>query len=393
MKIKAYKRKNGKVGIRNKIVIMSVDECLDGIARSIASEYKDIVIVTNHYTCMYGGNEELVQNMIGIGKNPNVSRVLLLTMGCGSIDPNIIGEELKENFTPCSILNVQEEKGTLNTIAKGKEIIRQYCKEAKKEERTDCDIADLIFGVKCGGSDTSSGLASNPSVGKAADKLIDMNSTVVVGELIELVGCEKVLCERAINPQVAEKIDRLILAEEARWNIEGADAEIMSIGNSVGGLTTIEEKSLGAVYKTGTKPVQDVLEFNHNIFETPKQKGLYLSEVTHLCGGSGVNFAAVGANIILWTTGSAGFENPIVPTIRVSGNTDLINDDIDIDASRIIIGETSIDQVSETIIEKAMKVANGEKTAIEDIGYSYMSLYQKDRRLESYLSNENCVLK
>ena len=392
MEILAYKRANGKIGIRNKIVVMSVDECMDGIARSIARNHEDVVVITNHYTCMYGGNEELVLNMIGVGTNPNVSKVLVLTMGCGSIDPKIIGTELESNQTEYQILNVAEQKGTVNTVKAGKEIVDDFIAKAELEKRETCNIEDLIVGIKCGGSDTSSGLASNPSVGRAADTLIEKNATVVVGELIELVGCEDVLCKRAVSEEVASKIERLILAEEARWDVPGADAEIMSIGNSVGGLTTIEEKALGALYKTGTKEIKGILEFSHLEIEKPTDKGLYLSEVTHLCGGSGINFAAIGANAILWTTGSAGYENPIVPTIRISGNAELLNDDIDIDAKKIISGEESVEAVSDRIIDRLVKVSNGEQTSVEGVGYSYATFYQKDRRLEHYTNNKkpNC---
>ncbi|MCG8484029.1 MAG: UxaA family hydrolase [Clostridia bacterium] len=385
MKFLGYKRPDGSVGIRNKVLIVAIDECIDGVARKINESLNDAVVLTNHYTCMYGGNEELVENIIGVALNPNIAGVLVLTMGCGSIDSKLITEPVIKSGKKAYALNCQLEKGSKQTVKRGIEIVQELSKYAQSLKREEVELSNLIVGVKCGGSDTSSGLASNPSVGKAADKIVDFGATAIVGELIELVGCEDILSKRAVNEEVANKLSFLIEMEEKRWDIPGANAEIMSIGNSIGGLTTIEEKSLGALYKTGTKPIQGVLAFSHEGIEKPTSKGLYLSEVSHLCGASGVNFAAMGAQVILWTTGSAGFENPIVPTIRVSGNEDLINDDVDIDATTIISGKESVNDVAERIVEKVISVANGEDTNVEGIGYSYCTLYQKDRRLEHYI--------
>lgn len=250
----------------------------------------------------------------------------------------------------------------------------------------DAPISKLFVGIKCGGSDTSSGIASNPSVGLAADKLIDMGASAVAGELLELLGCEHILKERAVTPEVFEKIEQLISDEEKRWHVEGTQVETMSVGNSIGGLTTIEEKSLGALAKTGSKPIQDILRINAKKLEKPEVPGMYLSETTMLCGGSAMHFAALGCQVILWTTGGAGFNNPIVPVIRVSGNSQLINEDIDIDATGIMRGEDSLENVSEEILKTLAGVINGEKTAIEDFGYAYCSLIQKDQRVERLLS-------
>ena len=189
-----------------------------------------------------------------------------------------------------------------------------------------------------------------------------------------------------------EKIEILINNERARWSVEGTDVETMSIGNSVGGLTTIEEKSLGALHKMGTKPIQDVLQINKDFIEKPTKAGFYLSEVTMLCGGAGVNYAALGAHIILWTSGAAGFNNAIVPVIRVSGNSDLMNDDIDVNVAEIMEGTMGISQGADLIVQKVLEIANGTPTKIENYGDSTMTLYQKDQRVEKML-NLKCVNK
>jgi len=383
-----YKRPDGQVGIRNHIMILAIDECAEGIAQAIKQKVPECVVVTNHYTCMYGGNEEMVNTMIGAALNPNVAGVLVLNMGCGSIDPALVIDPIKQAEKPVFNLSIIKSRGTRQTINDGIQLANELVSIAGKVKPEPTPISKLVVGIKCGGSDTSSGIASNPAVGNAADQLVDLGATCVAGELIELITCEDILRERAVTDEVADKIERLIMEEERRWHIEGTDVETMSIGNSVGGLTTLEEKALGALHKTGTRPIQDVLEINPQGIQKPTTPGFYLSEATHLCGGSGMHFAALGAQVILWTTGGAGFNNPIVPVVRVSGNAAQITDDIDVDVSGIMSAEQSVIEGGDAVIECLNKVVQGEKSAIEDVGFAFCSLYQKDQRLERLICKE-----
>lgn len=385
MEFLGYERADGSVGIRSKILIIAVDECCEGIARRIAQEDKDSVVVTNWYTCMLGGNEETFYQMIALGQNPNAAGAIVISMGCGSILPSQIADPIRKTGKPVFELTCQHEGGTLKTIAKGIEYIAEIRKEIDLQKPVKVPLSRLIVGVKCGGSDTSSGIASNPAVGLAVDKLIDKGASCIGGELFELIGCEQKLLERAVSEEVKERIVGLIRNEKLRWGVEGAQVETMSIGNCTGGLTTIEEKSLGALHKMGTKPIQGVLQINRYGVEKIKTPGFYLSETTMLCGGAGVNFASLGAQMILWTSGAAGFECPLLPVIRVSGNTQLYNDDMDIDARGILLGTAGIEDVAEAICQKVLSVAGGEKTALEGIGFSTMTLYQKDVRVENLL--------
>ncbi|KZL01260.1 MULTISPECIES: UxaA family hydrolase [unclassified Pseudovibrio] len=383
---RGYQREDGSVGIRNLIMVIAADECAEGIARAISEKTPGTVVVTNYNTCMYGGNEEMIGTMINAATNPNIAGALVINMGCGSITPDLVAGPIRATGRPVETLTCIKESGTVSTIREGLKRIAKIVEHADATPMVDAPISKLLVGIKCGGSDTSSGIASNPSVGLAADKLIDMGASAVAGELLELLGCEHILKERAITSKVSEKIDQLISDEEKRWHVEGTQVETMSVGNSIGGLTTIEEKSLGALAKTGSRPIQDILRINATKLEKPEAPGMYLSETTMLCGGSAMHFAALGCQVILWTTGGAGFNNPIVPVIRVSGNSQLINEDIDIDATGIMRGEDSLENVSEQILKTLEGVINGEKTAIEDFGYAYCSLIQKDQRVERLLS-------
>jgi len=390
MKFSAFRRADGSVGIRNKILIVAVDECCDGIARQIAKESEHTVVLTNWLTCMLGGNEETYRQLIAVSENPNVAGVIVIAMGCGSIEPEQIQAAIAHTKKPCKTYTSDKLGGTRATIEAGKQSVREIESYIATLEKTECMISDLVIGIKCGGSDTLSGITANPCVGKAIDRLIDLGATCIGGELFELLGCEEILAGRAVSQAVADKIVTLIENEERRWSVPGVDIETMSIGNCVGGLTTIEEKSLGALYKMGSKPIQDVLQINKDFIDKPTEKGFYLSEATMLCGGAGVNYASHGAHIILWTTAAAGFNNAVVPVIRVSGNKKLLNADIDVDASGMIDGSSGVEAISEIIIEKVLAVAAGELTSIEGLGDSTMTLYQKEQRVETLL-NLQCV--
>lgn len=384
MNFQGYVRQDGSVGIRNKILIIAVDECCDGIAQNIAKSNSNAVVLTNWYTCMLGGNEETLNQMIANAQHPNVAGVLVIAMGCGSILTEQLTDVIQNK--PVEAFVVQQEGGTRNSIKKGIKMINDMQEHIDGLTRVEVPMSKLVVGIKCGGSDTSSGIASNPSVGLAADKLIDLGGICIGGELFELQGCQVPLNERAVSKEVSQKIERLIENERLRWSVEGVDVETMSIGNSIGGLTTIEEKSLGALHKFGTKPIIDILEINDKVVERPTESGFYLSEATMLCGGAGVNFASYGAHMILWTSGAAGFENPLVPVVRVSGNEDLINDDIDVDATGIMNGTVTMESVANNIIDTLQLKASGEKTAVEGFGSATMTLYQKDQRLDQLLN-------
>lgn len=390
MKFIGYQRPDGDVGIRNRILLIAVDECCEGIVRTIAKQFPEAVVLTNYYTCMLGGNEETLQQMIAVGKSPNVGGVLIVAMGCGSILPEQIAKPLSEYGQAADTLTCQQAGGTRAAVSLGIEKTSALLERAKQHKRAEFPISRLVVGVKCGGSDTSSGIASNPSVGAAVDRLIELGATAIGGELFELQGCEAILHRRAKTSEVAEKIEKLITNERLRWSVSGTDIETMSIGNSVGGLTTIEEKSMGALHKMGSKPIEDILEINQFGVDRPEKPGFYLSEASMLCGAAGVNFAAMGAHLLLWTSGAAGFNNALVPVLRISGNKDLINPDIDIDATGIMDGSYGVEDVAEQILLKICDTASGTPTAIEGIGDAAMTLYQKERRVETLLGLSGC---
>lgn len=385
MEFQGYLRPDGRLGIRNKVLIVALDECCHGFARRIAGNDDDVVLLINHYTCMLGGNEETFNQMVAACYNPNVSGILVIAMGCGSI----MIEHFVNHAAPCGkpieTLACIDEGGSRKAIACGKEKLNHLLAHKDTVPRKKGTMADLFIGIKCGGSDTSSGIASNPSVGKAADKIIAQGGSAVAGEMIELVGCDNQLRRRAVTEAVGDRLVAEVQKELSRWSVEGTQVESMSIGNCVGGLTTIEEKSLGALHKTGTAPIQDFLGINAQQVDRPHTPGFYLSDVSHLCGGAGTNFVALGVQAVLWTSGGAGFDCELCPVIKVSGNSAVFNEDMDINATGIMDGSATVDTVSDAILERLESVCQGHPTATEGYGSTFLTIYQKDVRVESLL--------
>jgi altronate dehydratase large subunit len=389
MQFNGYIRPDGSVGVRNYVLIMPVVSCMEGVARAIAAQLDDALVVSQEHGCLYGGNEQVGHGMVGIGANPNAAAVLLLGMGCESFTPSVIATPLEKTGKPVRVLSALKEGGIRRTFAKGLQIARELQDYAKSVQRQPADISALTVAVKCGGSDTSSGLASNPSVGQAADLLVDAGAKVLFSEPIEMVDGEAVLAALAATPEVAEDIRTLVSQEEKRWSVPGVKTEFMCMGNVLGGLTSIEEKSLGSILKSGSKPIKGVLPFNAQGLTKPTEAGLYIQEGTHWDPHAITHFAAAGAQIILFTTGfGACLESPLSPTIRVSGNPESIatvGDDIDVDASGIMLGTDSIEAVGERILAKILAAANGERTRVEGLNNVGFSFYNKDQRLEHFL--------
>jgi altronate dehydratase large subunit len=388
MEFKGYIREDGSVGVRNFYLLLGVCDAVEGIVKGIAREFNDVITVTSAHGCPAAGNEQVINNMAGLANNPNVVGVLIIGIGCEGVKPEMI-VDLIDTKKPVEILEVVDEKGTRNTIERGIGIIRGMKKAFGQPKRESVDIGKLVVGVKCGGSDTTSGIAANSSVGAAVDKLVDLGATVLFTEPIECIGGEAELMARAVNPTVANQIKETVSLEQKRWTVPGTEVEFMCIGNIMGGLSTIEEKSLGAIHKSGSRPIQGVLEYSDRVLERPKKNGLYLQDGTMLFSHCLTHLAAAGCQLLIFTTGiGAAVSSQLLPTIRVCGNPDSYKkmiDDMDINAGTIVEGSESINGVGERIVARLIRVAEGEKTKIEDVGYAGFAIYKKDPRLEYFI--------
>ena len=372
-----FARPDGQVGIRNHLLVLFTVVCAEEVSRRIAYQLDDAV-VAGWRDC--NASPHATRKMLRVAANPNVGAVLLLSLGCESSDASALAEEIRALGKPVDLVSIQAEGGTRSAVAAGVE--RGRALQAIPVDRVEVGLADLIVGVECGGSDTTSGIAANPAVGVMADAVVAAGGTVLFEETNELLGCERALVERAETPAVADEI--LAAIRVARdWGARTGQRAI-SAGNIEGGLTTIEEKSLGAVCKTGASPVRGVLHGGE--WERPDRPGLHLLAPFYVSaegwtGGGTISdpngvteLAACGAHLVVFTTGRGSVTGSgIVPVIKVCGNPETyvrMRENMDVDAGRIVTGEATIAEVGAEILALVARTAAGARTAAEEMGHT-----------------------
>ena len=265
------------------------------------------------------------------------------------------------------MITIQGEGGTLKAYAKGVSISRKFAQELSLEKKVECDISELILGMECGGSDTTSGLASNPTCGVASDILVGMGGTSILSETTEFIGAEHVVARRGINEKVSQEILDLVRGCEERAMALGEDIRggQPTPGNIEGGLTSIEEKSLGCIHKSGTAPFQGVLQYA----DIPAEKGLFIMDTPGQDIESITGMVAGGAQVVIFTTGrGTPTGNPLAPVIKLTGNYHTfknMEDNIDFDVSEIVSGHKTIKEMGEQLFEEIVEVCNGKITKAE----------------------------
>lgn len=366
-----FGRQDGSVGVRNHLLIIAPTDCSYEPAKLIVEKVDDSVAVTQHHGC---GFDQMVSNhLIGAGKNPNVAGVLVFGLGCESMTAERIADGIRDTGKPVETLVIQEEGGSVKASEKALKILKDMRELVSELAREAFPLSELLVAVECGGSDATSGLAANPAVGCASDMIIDSGGSVVFGEVQEMVGTQHILAERAVNQKVANAIFEMVDRQEKRMNALGIDSRFMSQGNMAGGLTTIEEKSLGAIMKGGTHPIQGVLENNRERFDLPNHNGLWLQDNTGMDVPSITSMVAAGAQIVVFTTGRGSTTgHALAPVIKVTGNSETYNrmlDNMDLNAGNILGGSESLRSVGDRIFQEILNVASGKRTKSERLGY------------------------
>jgi len=382
-----FERPDGSVGVRNHLLVIAPVDCSYEPARRIAEAVEGGVAVTQYYGCR---EDEMLQNtLIGAGRNPNVAGVLVVGLGCESLTAEAVAEGVRATGKPVEFLVIQEEGGTPATQEKGVRILRGMAEEISKFRKEAFPISELTLAVECGGSDATSGLAANPAVGVAADSLIDEGGTVIFGETQEMTGTEEVLARRAVSGEVADAIREMVRCQEERMRAMGVDSRYMSKGNVDGGLTTIEEKSLGAIRKGGTRPVQGVLRNDRGGFDYPSRPGLWLQDGTGWDVPSVTGMVAAGAQVVAFTSGRGSTTgHAIAPVIKVTGNPltyERMRDNMDVNAGTVLDGSESLRSVGERIFREVVEVASGRLTKAEVLGYRDFIAFRTDRAAERFL--------
>lgn len=314
--------------------------------------------------------------------SPNVGAVLLVSLGCEGTDTQKIMEEVEKSGKPLEVIRIQELGGMSRAIQQGTDLAQKLVQQISGQQRVPVDISNVIMGIKCGGSDTTSGMASNCVIGYVADKLVDLGATVVFGETTEFLGGEDILANRAVggpDGPVGRKIYEIVNRMEQRAKAIGEDMRggQPTPGNIKGGLSSIEEKSLGAIVKSGHRPIQGVLEYPMRV---TTEKGLWIKDAPGREPEILTGMAATGAQALMFSTGRGAPQGfPSMPVMKICGNPNTyerMQHDMDLNAGVIIQGKKTIEEVGEEAFAMFLRVLNGEMTKNEAIQYvSTMDIY------------------
>ncbi|MFX0026327.1 MAG: UxaA family hydrolase [Candidatus Hermodarchaeota archaeon] len=376
-----YERPKGKVGIRNKIAVISSVVCVNRVAQQIANQIENAVAITHPLGCgQFGPDFSYTQRtLVGLGTNPNIYGAIVVGLGCENLSSKLIAKNVKRAKKPVDFFNLQDvQGGSKASIEKGVKIGKQMAEEANELKREPFDFSNLVLGLECGASDSISGISANPAVGLVSDKIIELGGTSILPEFTEWIGTEHLLIKRAADENVAEKISstlNMFLENTMKLGIDFTGIQ-PTPGNIEGGLTTIEEKSLGTIAKAGKAPINGILEYS----EAPKGKGLWLMIEPGLDVESMTGLAAAGAQVIIMTTGRGSpCGNPVAPVIKICGNPktcDWMGSNIDVDASKIITENKAINDIANILWQKLKETCNGEKTFAEILGFEDIAIWR-----------------
>lgn len=375
MQFMGYKRSDGRVGVRNYVLILPGCACASETCRLVAAQVKGTKNVIMNVGCSdVKANTEMNQRVLtGFALNPNVYGVVVIGLGCETVGHRELAAKIRaETDKKVVSFGIQEEGGTVATTALAVRAAREMVAEAGRLQRVPCDISDLFVAIECGGSDATSGIASNPAVGSMSDRLVDAGATTMMSETVEFIGAEHVLAQRGATPEIHDQIIRI--CEEYEKHLAGVGQDCRTgqptTGNKAGGLSTIEEKSLGCIHKGGTRPVVEVLAEA----ERPTKKGALIMDTPGYDISSVTSMVAGGATLVVFTTGrGTPTGHALAPVIKVTGNRETaarMADNMDVDVSGILEGDITIDQGGEMVLKEVLAVASGKVTKAEAFGFS-----------------------
>jgi altronate hydrolase len=379
-----YLRPDRRKGIRNLLLVVYTVQCAQFVAHEVARGEADTHVIG--FPGCYD-NEYAIRLMLALARHPNIGAVLAIGLGCEYTQPARIAAVVRDSGRPAESFFIQENGGTSSSIAHGKRLLQGLREKIASTERVPMGWSDLTIGCECGGSDGTSGLAGNPVVGRFYDWLVDSGGTAVFEETVEMIGLKKVLASRAANAEVRTKLEQTY--DKAERYCKTVRQYSVSPGNFAGGLTTIEEKSLGALAKSGTRLIQGVIR----VAEKPTHPGLWLMDsvpdetfmqfgYTNPNDTEGiVDLISAGAQIILFVTGRGSvIGSPVAPLIKITGNSQTfrkMSGDIDFNAGCVLDGSSTLEQAARSLATLVERVAGGEPTKPEALGHrEYFVMYK-----------------
>ncbi len=383
--LKGYRREDGRKGIRNVIVVAYLVECAHHVSRRIVQHFDDLDIHLIGFPGCFP-NTYASDMMRALTTHPNVGGVLLVSLGCESMDRDSLLADVRASGRPADLLVIQEAGGTAATIAAGIDKVAAIKRELDAQMPVPMALEELVVGTICGGSDGTSGITANPAVGRCFDKLVAENVACMFEETGELIGCENIMADRAVTPALGELIQQCVAKAERYYRVMGFGS--FAPGNADGGLTTLEEKSMGAYAKSGASPISGLLKPG----DVPPTGGLYLLDVVpdgeprfgfpNISDNAEiVEMIASGCHLTLFTTGRGSVVgSAISPVIKICANPETykrLAGDMDVNAGKILTGEASLDEVGEEIYQRVLAVAGGERSVSEALGHQEFILTYK----------------
>lgn len=373
-----YARKNGAKGIQNRILVIYTVECASFVAKEIVrlADAPEVEVV-GFSGCT--DNEYAVRLLISLIRHPNVGAVLAVGLGCEYVQPERLANIAKQEGKESSWMFIQQEGGTRKAIYKGLTQISKMCEVLRHTPRVSMNLSDLVIGAECGGSDYTSGLAGNVVVGRFYDKLIEAHGTALFEEIVEAIGLKELLVSRAADEKAAQEIE--LTYDKALNYCRSVRQYSVSPGNFAGGLSSIEEKSMGAVIKSGSKPIQGVLK----VGAIPPYKGLWLLDstpdpywmqfgITNPNDNEGLmDLISCGCHIVILVTGRGNVVGSAVsPCIKVTGNSATfyaLSEDMDFNAGPVLEGLASQEQMAQELLKLIVNIAGGTQSKSEILGH------------------------
>ena len=379
MNFYGYKRPDGRVGIRNKVLILPASVCASDTTRIISQQVVGSVTFNNQNGCsQVAFDQQLTMDvMAGFAANPNVYGTVVVSLGCENCQMDLVVKAIQERTNkPLKQVIIQEAGGTLKAIDQAVRYAKEMVAEASMLQKEEFPISELIVGTECGGSDPTSGLAANVLIGQLSDLMVREGGTSILSETTEFIGAEHILARRAATPEVRDRIFEIVHRYEEALRLVGEEVREgnPSPGNKTGGITTLEEKSLGCIHKGGHSPVNAVYDYAKQV--APKS-GLVIMDTPGNDPSSVAAMVAGGAQVVVFSTGrGTPTGNPIAPVIKITGNRITfanMEDNIDVDASPIIYGG-DLTQMGDELLQLVADVASGKQTKAESLGYMEMAI-------------------